>query len=149
MEAVFWSTEIVFFNESFIQASGNGFWLITNLLLLFRAFFLLVDTILETKCRPIFKVKHYSCSLKPFSWIFADIPASGSSFLRQVETQFSSNPSSRPVYTDFELISNSALLFKAFFMLLESITEIKCKPAFVFFDSEQISCYWKPLFKLR
>ena len=39
MEAVFWSAEIVFFNESFTLASGNGFWLITNLLLLFRAFF--------------------------------------------------------------------------------------------------------------
>ena len=39
MEAYFWSTEIVFFNESFILASGYGFWLITSLLLLFRAFF--------------------------------------------------------------------------------------------------------------
>ena len=39
MEAVFWSTEMVFFHEPFILASGNGFWLIINLLLLFRAFF--------------------------------------------------------------------------------------------------------------
>ena len=39
MEAVFWSTEIVFFNESFILASGNGFWSIKNLLFLFRAIF--------------------------------------------------------------------------------------------------------------
>ena len=39
MEAIFWSTEIVFFSESFILAIGNGFMLITNPLLLFRAFF--------------------------------------------------------------------------------------------------------------
>ena len=69
MEAVLWSTEIVFFNKSFILASGNDFWLITDLLLLFRAFFFLVDTILEIKCKPIFKEEHYSCLLKPFSWI--------------------------------------------------------------------------------
>ena len=59
--------------------------------------------------------EQYSCSLKPFSWIFADIPASGSSFFRLVETEFSSNPSSRLVYTDFGLISNRVLLFRAFF----------------------------------
>ena len=38
MEPAFWSTEIVSFNESFIVASGNGFCLIKNLLLLLRAF---------------------------------------------------------------------------------------------------------------
>ena len=87
MEAVFWSTEIVFFNESFILASGNDFPLITNLLVLFRVFFF---TILEIKCRPFFKGEYYSFLLKLFSWVLADIPASGSSFFRLVETDISS-----------------------------------------------------------
>ena len=45
---------------------------------------------------------------------------------------FSTNPSSQLVYIDFGLISNSVLLFRAIFLLLESITEIMYKP--VFFD---------------
>ena len=123
MEAVFWSTEIVFFNESFILASGNGFPLITNLLLLFRVFFLLVDTILEIKCRPFFKGEYYSFLLKLFSWVLANIPASGSSFFRLVQTKISSNPLSRLVYADFGLISNR-VLYSDFFL-----------------------CYWKALLK--
>ena len=90
-----------------------------------ETFFLLVDTIHEIKCRPIFK-EHYSYLLKPFYWIFTDIPASGSSFFRLVETEFSSTPSSRQVDTNFELISNRVLLFRAFFF-----------------------CCWKALLKLR
>ena len=54
---------------------------------------MLMDTIHEIKCRPIFKEQLYSCLLKPFSRIFADIPASGSSFFRVVEADFSSNTS--------------------------------------------------------
>ena len=115
MEAVFWSTEIVFFDESFILASGNGFPLITNLLLLFGVFFLLVDTILEIKCRPFFKGEYYSFSLKLFSWVLANIPASGSSFFRLVETKISLNPLSRLVYADFGLISNRVLYSEFFF----------------------------------
>ena len=83
-----------------------------------QSFFLLVVTILEIKCRPFFskkKQQHCSCSLKPFSWIFENILASGSSIFRLVETEFSSNPSSRPVYTGFGLILNRVLLFRAFF----------------------------------
>ena len=81
-----------------------------------QSFFLLVVSIHKIKCRSISKEKHYSCSLKPFSWIFADILASGSSFFRLVEMDFSSNLSSQLVYTDFGLISNRVLfLFRAFF----------------------------------
>ena len=134
MEAVFWSTKIVFFNESFILASGNGFPLITNLLLLFRVFFLLVDTILEIKCRPFFKGEYYSFLLKLFSWVLANIPASGSSFFRLVETKISSNPLSRLVYADFGLVSNRGLYSDFFFLLLESITEIGCIPVFFNFS---------------
>ena len=50
-----------------------------------QSFFLLVHTIREIKFGQIFKEEHYSCSLKPFSWIFADISASGSNFFRLVE----------------------------------------------------------------
>ena len=60
-----------------------------------QSFFLLVDTIHEIKYRLVINEGHYSCSLKPFSdfRIFADIPASRSSFFRLVEMDFSSNPS--------------------------------------------------------
>ena len=99
-----------------------------------------MDTIHEIKCRPTFKQEHYSCSLKPFSWIFEDIRVSESSLFQLVETEFSSNPSSRLVYTDFGLISNRMLLFRAFLLLLESIPEIRCKLVFFeFFSSQQ----WK------
>ena len=66
MEAVFRSSEIVFFNESFIPAIGNGF-LVNCKPFAFIQSFPVVDTILEYKCRPIFKEEHYSCSLKSFS----------------------------------------------------------------------------------
>ena len=101
MEAVFQSSEIAFFNKSFILASGNGFSVNCKPCGSIQSSLLLMDTILEIKCRPIFKGEHYSWSLKPFSWIFADIPASESSLFRLVETEFSSNPSLRLVYTDF------------------------------------------------
>ena len=90
-----------------------------------QSFCLLVETIHEIKYRPIFK-ELYFCFLKPFSWIFADTPASGSSFFRLVETEFSSNHSSRLMYTDFGLISNRAQFYsELFFLLLESITQIR------------------------
>ena len=135
MEAVFWSTEIVFFNKFFILASGKGFWQNINLLLLFGALFccrtpflklnvgqfkkkkktfLLVETILLGFCR-------YSCEWKQL--------------LRLVETEFSSNPLSLLVYSDFELVSNRAFLFRAFLLLLESIIEIRCKPVFFNFSN--------------
>ena len=120
MDAVFSSTEIVFFNESFILASGNVFLLITNLLLLFRAFFCWWTPILKLNVGQFFKKNI--------------IPASGiSSFFRLVETEFSSNPSWLLVHMDFGLISNRVLLFRAFFLSLERITEIKCKPVFIDF----------------
>ena len=80
-----------------------------------QCFFLLVNTIHEIKCRPIFKEEQYSCLLKPLFWIFADIPAIASSFFRLVEMQFLSSPSSRLAYTDLRLISQRVLLFRAFF----------------------------------
>ena len=73
-----------------------------------------MGTVHEIKCLPIFKEEHYCCFLKPFYWIFEDIPASGSIFFRLVKKDFSSNPSSRPVYTDFGLILNRVLSFIAF-----------------------------------
>ena len=99
-----------------------------------QSFFLLVDTIHKIKWRPIFKEEQYSCSLKPFSWIFANIPASGSSFFWLVEEEFSSYLSSRLVYMKFGLISNRVLLFRGFFLLLESITEIRCNSFLRFFQ---------------
>ena len=53
--------------------------------------------------------------MKLFSWVLADIPASGSSFFRLVETKILSNPLSRLVYADFGLISNRVLYSELFF----------------------------------
>ena len=53
-----------------------------------QSLFLLVDIIHEIKFKPIFKEKQYACSLKPFSWIFSDIRANGSSFFRLKEMEF-------------------------------------------------------------
>ena len=119
-----------------------SFWLVETVSLvnykpfsLIQSFFLLVDTILEIKCHPVIKEIHYSCSLKQFSWIFADLPASGSTFFWFGKMEFSSNPSTRLACVDFELITNRVLLFRAFFLLLESITEIRPKPVFFYFFS--------------
>ena len=83
--------------------------------------------------------------MKPFSWIFADIPVSGSSFFRLVETEFSSNPSPRLVYMDSGSISNRVRLFRASFLLLENFTEIRCKLVFLGILSSQ---EWKRFFRL-
>ena len=45
-----------------------------------QSFLRQADTIHEIQCRPIFKERHYSCLLKPFSWTFADIPTNESRF---------------------------------------------------------------------
>ena len=54
MEAVFHSSEIVFFNESFILAGGNRFSIYYKSCGFIQSFFLLVDTILEIRSKPIF-----------------------------------------------------------------------------------------------
>ena len=84
----------------------------------------------------------YSCSLKPFYCIFADIPASGSNFLWLMETEFSSNPSSRLVYTDFALISNCVLLFRAFFCCWKALLELGVNQfSSIFSVSNSASCF--------
>ena len=117
-----------FINPSF-RLVETDFQLITNLVFLFRAFSLVVNANLEIKCWPIFKGNRYSSSLKPISWIFSDTEWRVSSFFRLLETKFSSNASLRLMCTDFGLILNYAHLFRAFFpLLMESISEFRCKP---------------------
>ena len=60
MEVAFWSSEIAFFKESLILASGNGFSINYKLCAFIRSFFLKVDTMLETMCKPIFFGFFYS-----------------------------------------------------------------------------------------
>ena len=67
METAFWLFVTVLFNESFILANGSGFWLIINLFVFIRSFFLLVDTVLEILHQPIFEEEHYFCLFKSFS----------------------------------------------------------------------------------
>ena len=104
MEEAFRSSEIAFFKESFILASGNGFSINYKLCAFNRSFFSLVDTILKL-------------DLNQFSSIFS-IPNSASSFFRLVEADFLFNASFRRVGTDFLL---SVLLFRANFVLVEMI----------------------------
>ena len=104
MEEAFRSSEIAFFKESFILASGNGFSINYKLCAFNRSFFSLVDTILKL-------------DLNQFSSIFS-IPNSASSFFRLVEAYFLFNASFRRVGTDFLL---SVLLFRANFVLVEMI----------------------------
>ena len=84
-----------FFNESFILASGNGFSFNSKSCAFIQRlnWDLLVDTILEIRCKPNF-----------FDF---SIPKSGSSFS---ETDFLSNISFRWAETDF---LSSVLLFRA------------------------------------
>ena len=88
-----------------------------------QSFFLLVDTILQIKCSPIFKEEHYSCQLKPFSRIFADNSTSMKQFFRLVETEFLSNAVHS--YKWKWIFWFSVLLFTAHFMLVETIIQIK------------------------
>lgn len=86
MEAVFRSSEISFFNKSFILVYGN------KLSVNYKPcaeLFPLVDIILEIRCKPI-------------SFNFFLVPNRGSSFYRLVETDFSSNTSFQRVETDFD-----------------------------------------------
>ena len=53
-----------------------------------QSYFLIVDTINDIKYGSILNKEHYSCSLKPFFFIFADIPASGNSFSGQWKPSF-------------------------------------------------------------
>ena len=53
MKVAFRSSEIAFFKKSFILASGNGFSINYKLCAFIRSFFLLVDTILGIRCKPI------------------------------------------------------------------------------------------------
>ena len=53
MEVTLRSNEIAFFKESFVLASGNGFLINYKLCVLIRSFFLLVNTILEIRCKPV------------------------------------------------------------------------------------------------
>ena len=72
MEVAFWSSEITFFRRSFVLASGNGFLINYRLYAFIRSFSLLVDTILEIRCKPIFF--HF---LIPNLTVEAVFPASG------------------------------------------------------------------------
>ena len=48
-----WFSEIKFFKEYFVLASGNGFLINYTLCGFIRSFFLLVNTILQIRCKPV------------------------------------------------------------------------------------------------
>ena len=67
MEVAFRSNEIAFFKKSLILASGNGFSINYKLCAFIRSFFLLVGTILEIRCKPIYSVFSIPNSRSNFS----------------------------------------------------------------------------------
>ena len=98
---------LYFFSDT--DSNGSSFlvqWFSINYKLCasIRSFFLLVDTILQIRCKPILFHFFYSWQRKQFS--------------RLVETNFLSKCSSRRVETDFLL---SVRLFRANFVLVETI----------------------------
>ena len=135
------SSLVVHLNRIFQLILHSGWWkrFLVNYkpFAFIQIFFLPVATIHEIKCRPIFQEKLYSCSLKPFSLIFADIPASGSSFFpasgNGVFIKSFIATSAYGYWVNFKLCP---FIQRAFFLLLESITEIRSKtPFFTFLSS--------------
>ena len=114
MEVVFRSSEIAFFNESFILSCGNGFSINYKLCVFIRSLFLLVNTILEIKRKAIFFHFFHSYQQKQFFWL--------------LKTNFLSNALLWRVETDFLV---SVCLFGANFVLVETIIQIKVKPFFI------------------
>ena len=83
-----------------------------------------------------------------FLGFFSDIPASGNSFFRLVETEFSSYPSS--FITILGWFQTVCFYSELFFLLLESITEIRCKSVFSIFSvsssGSNFSSQWKRIY---
>ena len=110
MEVAFRFSEIAFSKEYFLLASGNGFRLITNFVLLFEAFFCW-----WTQCLKL-GVNQFS-SIFLFLTAEAVFPASGNRYFIEWFME-----------TDFLL---SFLLLRPHVMLMETIIEIKVKPFFI------------------
>ena len=103
----------MFFNKSFIPASGKS-------MLLFGALFLLLETMIEITGESILTKKYFSASGNYFRFF-----CQKKQFFRIVGTYFSTNTSFRLVETYFLSSGNSMLLFGAFFLLLETMIEIR------------------------
>ena len=114
MKVAFRFSEIAFFKESFILASRNGFSINYKLCAFIWNFFLLVDAMLEIRCKPVFFNFFYSYQRKQFFWL--------------VETDFLSNASFRLVETDFLL---SLLLLRPNVVLVKTIIQIKVRSFFI------------------
>ena len=56
---IFWSSEIAIVKEAFVLVSGNEFLVNYVPCDFIQTLFLVVDSILEIKCRPIFKEENY------------------------------------------------------------------------------------------
>ena len=128
LEAAFYISWRYILQESFITASGNGFSVFWEWYSFIHIFF---EAIIAIRGRPMFKKILFLLLGTVFFNLFRHCFKWKQSF-GPLKSYFSTNPSSQVVYADFGLISNSVPLFRAFFLLLESITEIMCKP--VFFD---------------
>ena len=82
IEVAFWSSEIACFRKSFVLASRNGFLINCKLYAFIRSFSLLVDTILEIRCKLIFFQTTEAVFPASGNELFMEcfIPASGNAF---------------------------------------------------------------------
>ena len=146
MKVAFRSSEVAFFKESFILASGKqffrlvqmdflsnaSFWRVeTDFLLsvhLFRANFLPVETTIQIKVKPFFyRVTSLLLLEAIFYMFFLDILTGESSFFAQWKRIFLTNFSFWLVESDFLPVGNSFFLFTAFFLLVETIISSKLR----------------------
>ena len=116
MEVAFRSSKIAFFRKSFVLASGNGFFINCKLYAFIRSFSLLVDTILEIRCKPIFF--HFFIPNLTAEAVFRDY-RQGEIFFCLVETYFWMKPSFQLLEKDFSLVEH-VTLFERFFLLAKT-----------------------------
>ena len=116
----------IFFSESFIPASGSEFSGLLEKVLFYSEFFLLVETIIKTWRKSIFKDETYSCySEHQFFHFFLEVlrffkveetfPYSGSAFFNKFFIWL--------VETDF-LSSGNCFFISAIFLLVEAIIKV-------------------------
>ena len=114
----------IFFNESFLSTSEIYF-LSSGNILLFGAFYLLLETMIEIRRESILTEKYFPASGNHFQFF-----CQKKQFLRIVETYFSTNASFRVVETDFLASTNC----KFFFRLVE--TYVLMNPSFQLLEKD-------------
>ena len=144
------SSLLVHLNRIF-EVLYSSFCLITKPFAFIQSFFLLVDIIHEIKCRPIFQIKTLFFLVETSS---LDSCRYSSEWRQVFPGQW--KQSFHQILHPYQCIrisgSSQTVRFysKPYFWLLDSITEIRCKPVFFYFLIGTVEViffgYWKRLF---